>query len=409
MRVLFTTWDWSGHFYPLVPLGWALRAAGHEVLVATDPGFAPAVVRAGLPALAVGPRFDSAQVLTEQIKKRGWVPKAPARRTADATEDTARTRRRSLLGLRIAAQAASAQADELVRFCGEWHPDLVVYEPLGFAGPLVARLFGVPAVRHLWGIDMTSGVAAFESDIVGELSARFGLDEIGINGTMTLDPCPARVQVADGVARHPVRLVPYNGPSVAPGWLKDGTERPRICVSWGNSLDRFGFGDLVLAPLVAEALASIDVEVILAVSAGQRATFGRLPDNVRYAGPVPLNLLLPSCAALVHQGGAGTMMAGLLNGLPQLVIAHMPEGALHGYRIEESGTGRFLPGPEATAELIRENVLALLSDPAFAEAAREARADILARPSSGTVARQLAGLVSSGLVSSERATVAATR
>jgi UDP:flavonoid glycosyltransferase YjiC (YdhE family) len=404
MRVLFTTWDWSGHFYPLVPLGWALRAAGHEVLVATDPGFAPAVVRAGLPALAVGPRFDSAQVLTEQIKKLGWVPKPPARRTADAARDTQRTRRRSLLGLRIAAEAASAQADELVRFCGEWRPDLAVFEPMGFAGPLVARLLGVPAVRHLWGLDMTSGVAAIESDIVGELGARFGLDEIGIGGTMTLDPCPARVQVADGTARHPIRLVPYNGPSVAPGWLRDAAERPRICVSWGNSLDRFGFGDLILAPLVAEALASIDVEVILAVSESQRAKFGPLPDNVRHAGPVPLNLLLPSCAALVHQGGAGTMMAGLLNGLPQMAIAHIPEGAMHGYAIEESGTGRFLPGREATAELIRENVLALLSDPAIAQAAREARADILARPASGAVVRQLEGLVSSGL-----ATAAAAR
>jgi UDP:flavonoid glycosyltransferase YjiC (YdhE family) len=394
MRVLLTTWDWSGHFFPLVPLGWALRAAGHDVLVATDPGFASTVVRAGLPALPVGPRFDSAQVLTEQIRKRGWVPKAPVRRTADAAENTQRTRRRSLLGLRIAAESASAQADELVRFCRTWQPDLVVYEPLGFAGPLVARLLGIPAVRHLWGIDMTSGVTSFESDIVGELGARFGLAEIGINGTMTLDPCPSRVQVTDGAARHPIRLVPYNGPAAAPGWIKDATERPRICVSWGNSLDRFGFGDLVLAPLVAEALAGSDVEVILAVSERQRATLGPLPENVRHAGPVPLNLLLPSCAALVHQGGAGTMMAGLLNGLPQLVIAHMPEGVLHGYRVEESGTGRFLPGPEATAELIRDNVVALLSDPVYAATAGEARDDILARPTTGAVVRQLEELVS---------------
>lgn len=395
MRVLFTTWDWRGHLYPMVPLGWALRAAGHEVLVATDPGFAPTVVQVGLPVLPVGPRFDSAQVLAEQIRQRGWVPRAPARPTADAAGDTQRTRRRSLLGPRIAAAAASAQADDLVRFSREWQPDLVVYEPFGFAGPLVARLLGIPAVRHLWSIDMTSELAAFESDIVGELSARFGLDKIGINGTMTLDPCPSRVQMADGMVRHPIQLVPYNGPSVAPNWLKDSAGRPRIGVSWGYSLDRFGFANLVLAPLVAEALADLDVEVVLAVSERQHATFGTLPGNVRHSGPVPLNLLLPSCAALVHQGGAGAMMAGLLNGLPQLVIAHMPEGALHGYRIEQSGTGRFLPGPEATPESIRENVQVLLSDRGYAAAAGEAREDILARPTSGAVVRQLEELVSS--------------
>jgi len=402
--VLFTTWDWSGHFFPLVPLGWALRAAGHDVLVATDPGFAPTVTQAGLPALPVGPRFDSAQALASLINERGWVPRVPARPTADAAENTQRTRRRSLIGLRIAADAAAAQADELVRFCRAWQPDLVVYEPMGFAGPLVARLLGVPAVRHLWGIDMTSNAPAHEADLLGDLSARFGLAEIGINGTMTLDPCPERVQVADGMARQPIRLVPYNGPAAAQGWLQAPSARPRICVSWGNSLDRFGSSKLVMAPLVAEALSGIDVELVLAVSEHQRATFGRLPASVRHAGPVPLNLLLPSCVALVHQGGAGTMMAGLLNGLPQLVIAHLPEGALHGYRIEESGTGRFLPGPAATAELIRENVLALLADADCAAAAAEARSDILARPTAGTVVRQLEELVSCG-----QPAVAATR
>lgn len=392
MRVLFTSWDWSGHLYPMVPLGWALRAAGHEVLVATDPGFAESVTRTGLPALPAGRRFDSAQVLAEQIASRGWVPKPPARHSADPAENTQRTRHRSLLGLRIAAQAAMAQADDLVRFSRDWRPDLVVYEPTGFAGPLVARLLGVPAVRHLWGIDMTGDVAAFESDIVGELAARFGLDQIGINGTMTLDPCPAVVQHADGVPRHPIRLQPYNGPSVAPGWLRRASGRPRVCVTWGNSLDRFGFGDLVLAPLVAEALADVDVEVVLAVSDDQSRRFGALPANVRHAGPVPLNLLLPGCVALVHQGGAGTMLAGLVNAVPQLIIAHMPEGAMHGYRIEESGAGRFLPGPDATAGLIREHVLALLNDPGYAAIARAARADMLARPTGRAVVRQLEDL-----------------
>lgn len=395
MRVLFTTWDWTGHLFPMVPLGWALRAAGHEVLVATDPAFAPTVVRAGLPALPVGPGFDSAQVMIDRIKQRGWQPKPPARHTADAGENTERTRRRSLLGVRIAVESAAAQADDLVTFSREWRPDLVVHEPFGFAGPLVARLLDVPAVRHLWSIDVTSELASFESDFVGELGARFGLDDIGINGTMTLDPCPSRVQVADGMVRHPIRFTPYNGPAVMPSWLREGTGRPRICASWGNSLDQFGFGNLVLAPLVAEALADVDVEVVFAVSESQRATFGTLPDNVRHVGPVPLNLLLPGCAALVQQGGAGTTMTGLLNGLPQLVIAHMPHSVLHGHRIEESGTGRFLPGPDATAELIRDNVLALLSDPGYSAAAREAREDILARPTSGAVVRQLEELVSS--------------
>ena len=31
------SWGWRSHFYPLVPLAWALRSAGHEVLVPANP------------------------------------------------------------------------------------------------------------------------------------------------------------------------------------------------------------------------------------------------------------------------------------------------------------------------------------------------------------------------------------
>ncbi|MEU3908904.1 hypothetical protein AB0F20_34740, partial [Streptomyces goshikiensis] len=34
MRILFTTWAAPSHLFPLVPLAWAARVAGHEVLLA---------------------------------------------------------------------------------------------------------------------------------------------------------------------------------------------------------------------------------------------------------------------------------------------------------------------------------------------------------------------------------------
>src|SRR2546430_2783245 len=216
MRVLFTTWDMSGHLNPMVPLGWALRAAGHEVVVASSPGLSPAITASGLPALAVGPDVDSFEVLVAQVKASGWQPKLTVDRAVEAPDTVARIRRRSLLGLRVAAQAADAQADDLVRFSRDWRPDLVVFEPSGFAGPLVARLLGVPAVRHLWCMDLTAPVAAFEGDIVGDLAHRFGLTEVGITGDVTLDPCPQPVQAPDDLSRQPIRFVPYNGPSLTP-------------------------------------------------------------------------------------------------------------------------------------------------------------------------------------------------
>ncbi|MCO1580350.1 DUF1205 domain-containing protein [Crossiella sp. SN42] len=380
MRVLCTTWDMSGHLNPMVPLGWALRAAGHEVLVACAPHFAPVVTAAGLPALPVGPEFDSFAELARQVRERGWQPSAPVDRDGDPTAPQ-RIRRRGLLGHRVGAQAAAAQAAELVDFARQWRPDLVVFEPTGFAGPLVASLLDIPAVRHLWSVDLTAPVAEFAEDLVGELWRQYTVDSPRLNGDRTLDPCPAQVQVADELPREPIRFVPYNGPSVLPDWLLEPPERPRVCVTWGTSLDRFGFGHLVHAPRVVAALADSEVELVLAMTESQRALFGELPANVRFLGPVPLHLLLPTCAAVVHQGGAGGTMTALVNGVPQLVVADMPDGVFHGRQLARGGVGRTLAGEQATVPVLRDQVHSLLSEPGYRQAAAAARADMLARPS----------------------------
>lgn len=379
MRVLFTTWDMTGHLNPMVPLGWALRAAGHEVVVASSPSLVPGISGAGLPALAVGPPFDSFATLVEQVRASGWQPTPSVDRETEA-DAVSRIRRRSLLGLQLAAQAAEVQAEDLLEYCRAWQPDLVVFEPTGFAGPLVARLLGIPAVRHLWSMDLTAPVGGFAEDIVGDLARRYGLAELDITGDLTLDPCPAPVQVRDDLPRQPMRFVPYNGPAVLPDWLREPPATQRVCVTWGTSLDRFGFGHLVLAPRVVEALADVDVEVVLAVPERQRALFGPPPGNVRHLGPVPLSLLLPSCSAIVQQGGAGTTMTALAGGVPQLIVAHMPDGVFHGRQVERGGSGRYLPGFEATGESIREHVWSLLDEPRYRRVARELRAEMLARP-----------------------------
>jgi UDP:flavonoid glycosyltransferase YjiC (YdhE family) len=383
--VLFCTWDNPGHLTPLVPLGWALRAAGHELLVASSPGFASRIAHTGLPALPVGPDFDSFSVLMDQVKARRWRPTPPVDRRIPAPDTVERIRRRGLIGLRVAAQAADAQADDLVEFCQHWRPDLVVYEPSGYAGPLVGRLFGVPAVRLLWGVDISAPVADFEQDVVGDLARRFGLPKLGINGTVTLDPCPARLQLPADLRRHPVRYVPYNGHSVVPGWLREPRAARRVCVSWGTSLQQWGFGHLVLAPRVVEVLADVDVEVVVAVPDNQREMFGPLPPNVRHLGPVPLHLLLSTCDAIVHHGGAGTTMTALRAAVPQLVVGHIPDCVFHARQIEQSGAGRGLLGDDASPEAIRRDVLALLDDPGYRQVAGELRDEMAAMPSPAEV------------------------
>ena len=66
----------------------------------------------------------------------------------------------------------------------------------------------------------------------------------------------------------------------------------------------------------------LDAEFVLALGDADPSSLGELPDNVRAAGWVPLSALLPTCAALVHHGGAGSTLTAIDAGVTQLVLPH---------------------------------------------------------------------------------------
>ncbi len=396
MRVLFATWAGGGHYAPLVPLGWALRAAGHEVLVASHPSYVPTIVGSGLPALPAGPDIDMFALLHAKHSGEEWRPWRPEGAAAGPVPN-----RRGYGGMSdTAEQVAHVLAGDVVSFARYWRPDLVVFEPTSFVGPLVARLLGVPAVRHLWTADFTAPVNGFEPTI-SSLPGRFGLDEIGVLGDLTLDPCPPRLQVVDDLPRQPIRYVPYNGPAVLPGWLREPPARRRVCVTWGTSLTGMGGSDrMAHVPGVVRALGGCDVEVVVAVLESQRELFTQMPANVRSVGPVPLHLLLPTCDAIIHQGGGGTLMTALVCGLPQLVVPSIPDQAFNARQLAATGAGRYLPGGEAVTEAaVAEQAGIILDDGACRAAARELRAEALALPAPADVVPILEQLARAGTLS----------
>ncbi|GAA5051730.1 nucleotide disphospho-sugar-binding domain-containing protein [Nocardia callitridis] len=391
MRVLIATWNVPGHLRPLVPLGWALRALGHDVVVVSSPDMVDTVLGAGLPALAAGPHFDSFTALRDESARRAWKPETEVLST-DPAIAAEQEKQRLMIGFGLAAAAAKAQAADAVAFAERWRPDLVVFEPTGIVGPLIGTLLGVPTVRHLWSIDFTARIGEFEHDIVGELAQPFGVTRIGVNGTHTLDPAPARLQIADDRGRDPIRFIPYNGPTVLDPWLWQPPRRPRVAITWGTSKSALGFDHMVLAPRVVAALAHHDVEVAVAVTDDQRELFDEVPDNVVHLGPVPLDALVSTCSVLVGGGGAGTVLTSLVNGVPQLVISHMPDESIHGQRVQESGSGLHLPGADVTDSEIDTAVRRLLGTE-FRTAANELRADMRARPTPFEVVERLERLV----------------
>lgn len=381
MRILFTTFPSPSHHFPMVPLEWAARAAGHEVRVASAPSLVDAITASGLPAVPVGSAVDLGraarrdQDLASWHDHDRWPEGWPVR---PQLLDERRLGLLEALGQRQFALAAN-MLDDLVAFARHWRPDLVVHDAVSYAGPVVASVLGVPSVSHLWG---SPGLQRLEMKGLGDepqdgyvrLFERFGAP-VRTWPHAWVDPCPPLMGfgAADGV--HPVRYVPYNGPGSMPDRLLYPPERPRVCVTWGATTARLlgaAAGDLLRQAV--EAVAELPVETVLTTTADQRELLGELPASVRTEVSVPLHLLLPTCTAVVHHGGAGTTLTAARYGLPQFTVTRRPEPTLNAERQAATGAGIHLTYGELSraagpVKEIRERVARLLEDPSYRDAA----------------------------------------
>ncbi|TDC44512.1 glycosyl transferase family 28, partial [Actinomadura sp. KC345] len=107
-----------------------------------------------------------------------------------------------------------------------------------------------------------------------------------------------------------------------------------------------------------------------------------VPDNVRVVDFVSLNELLPSCSAVVHQGGFGQVQTALAHGVPQVVLPNGQWDTVPRARqVEEFGVGLSVADPDrVTPEELRAKLVRVLDEPSFAERAAAVRAEMLATP-----------------------------
>jgi UDP:flavonoid glycosyltransferase YjiC (YdhE family) len=147
------------------------------------------------------------------------------------------------------------------------------------------------------------------------------------------------------------------------------------------------------APTMADlitGLAELDIELVATVSADQLSTLPDLPPHVRAVELVPLNELLPSCAAIVHHGGFGTVGNVLTHGLPSITVpAPWWDETDLGRSIEQRGAGLLLDPADVKPDTLRDAVHRLLSEPSFAAGARAIQDDLRATPSPAEVVRTI--------------------
>ncbi len=281
---------------------------------------------------------------------------------------------------------ADALLGNLVEFGREYRPDLLIWEPFNLAAPVAAAALGVPGVLQLWGPDSSVTLSLDTETVIGPLAARYGLGapDVGLTGRLTLDPVPPPMQVPLSGPSQPVRFVPYNGPAVLPDWLRRPAGRPevpRVCVTAGTMMAGARLDGLMDLSAIIGAVAALDAEVVVLVDPAQRARLGPVPDNVRLAAaPLALRLVLPTCAALVQQGGAGTTMTGLCLGVPQLILPQVSDQHFNAERLAATGAGTWLAPEQASSGQIRDLVGGLLGDGRWRERAALMRERVNERP-----------------------------
>ncbi|MFE7636420.1 glycosyltransferase [Kitasatospora sp. NPDC001119] len=388
MRILIATAGSRGDVAPFTGLGVRLRAAGHQVAVATHDTFAESVRAAGLEfrPLPVDPRAELASAEGRRLLRAGSGPGAVlqllrlgrrfmpalgdgiADATALGTDLLLTTSTTSALG-QVAAEAADIPSIGLylqpLAPTREFAPAVTGTRSLGRSGNLLAghavqaatdQLF-VPAVRGL--------------------RRRLGLPPLGIARARRNHPVlhgfsPLVVpRPADWSPR--LEVAGYWWPADRPDWQPPA--RLLDFLAAGPPPVFVGFGSLVVPDaerLTATVLAAARAaRVRLLLQSGWSGLAAEDSDSVLTVGDTPHEWLFPRTAAVVHHAGAGTTAAALRSGTPAVPVPAQLDAPFWSARLARLGVS---PGPVPlrglTPARLATSLRLTLDDPRYRTRAR---------------------------------------
>jgi UDP:flavonoid glycosyltransferase YjiC (YdhE family) len=358
----------------MIPLAWALRAAGHEVLVATaDAGLVAGT--AGLAVVDVAPGLD---MRTLMLRRMAEIPDSMRQRMARGVTDLHEMLPRLTM-------MSTVLVDGVMRLAQQWQPDLVVQSGLQAAGLVAAGKLDVPLVDHGFGFARSTGrheqwresmAEAFDKHAVTALPER----------TASIDVAPPSL-LDDPPIGWSMRYVPYNGGGTLPEWLFERADRPLVAVTLGTVAPATtGLGPVERIVAIAP---EVDAEFVIALGDADTSGIGPLPDNVRLAGDwLPLNALLRISSALVHHGGAGSTLGALAAGVPQLVLPSGADRYINATAVRDGGAGLCADESDLDAALLAQ----LLDDDKLRRTAEVISAEIAALPAPADIVERLVAL-----------------
>jgi UDP:flavonoid glycosyltransferase YjiC (YdhE family) len=375
-RILIASNPFVGHFLPLVPLAGQLRADGHEVLVATEPAFAPTVAQRDLPHAAVGRDLTLDDVLAAMPDILDVPP--------EDQDDYARPRM-------FVALRAHNILDDLARVLEEYRPDVVVRESAEFASWALAERAGLPHVAVGLSLRESAAYWRIADPWFGELGAR--VDRPDLDAGKLYRHCVATFAPAgyadwsDTPTVHAFRPAPLD--DVGSGPVGDlGTDRPLVYATLGTEFYR---ADLMTT--IIEAARAVGVTTIATTgSAHDPALVDPGSPDVTVARWIAQDAVLGRARAVVCHGGAGSVFGALRCGVPLVVVPQGADQFRHARRVEELGAGVAVAPSDQSAACIAGALTTVLEEPGYATAARRVARETAQLPGVDDAARLVAAV-----------------
>ncbi len=381
MRILFGFTGGRGHFEPLVPLARAAERAGHEVLFASTPSQLPVVEALGLPARAIG-------------EPGGGSARDRALRPLDLRREEHEFRNL------FAGGGARFRAPLVADLCREWRPDVVVAEETDFGSLIAAERLELPYAS----VVVLAAGTFVRPDLVAET-----LDEVrrgeglppdpelaALSRYLVLAPVPPSFRDPEApvpATLHSIRPAVLDATVEAPAWLERLPE-PRVYFTLGTIFN-LESGDLF--ERVLAGLGEVEASVVATTGAGREPSeLPAIPGNVRVERVLDQSAVLGRFDAVVSHGGSGTVIGALAHGLPQVVLPLGADQEPNARRCAELGVGRVVDAEGATSDLIRDEVSAVLDEPAYRTAARRIQREVESLPSSDHAVALLERLAAEG-------------
>ena len=352
-----------GHVNPSLDVIRELVARGHRVTYAIPPAFAGKVAEAG-----AEPKLWNSTLPTDDD------PDAWGTELIDNIEP-------------FLADALQAEPQLAAAYGGD-EPDLVLYDITAYPARVLAHRWGVPIVQLspnlvAWeGYEEEVGRPMFEPlkrtprgrtfyDTFARWIADNGMDLRVEDFMGRPDRClvliPKALQPnADRVDERRYTFVgACQGDRSAQGeWRRPADAGRVLLVSLGSTFTKQpafyracieAFGDLSGWHVVLQIGTFVD-----------RAELGEVPDNIEVRDWVPQLAILRQADAFITHAGAGGSQEGLATGTPMVAVPQAADQFGNADMLEALGVARHVPMEQATAETLREAVLAVTEDPEVA-------------------------------------------